>query len=89
MSSIASRLATSTCQPKSIVLSKIYGRLNLNLICANATTVLAPPPKSWIVYLCHYCLYLIINFMINLKSNIILYDKTAHKQVLENQMFDH
>ena len=33
ISSAASRLATSTCRPKSIVLNKIYGRLNFNLAC--------------------------------------------------------
>ena len=47
ISSVASRLATSTCWPKSIILNEIYGRLNLNLVCANATAVLsriAPPP---------------------------------------------
>ncbi|KAL5500371.1 hypothetical protein EMCRGX_G011922 [Ephydatia muelleri] len=31
ISSVASRLATSTCRPKSTILHKIYGRLNLNL----------------------------------------------------------
>ena len=40
ISSVASRLATSTCRPKSITLNEIYGRLNLNLVCANATAVL-------------------------------------------------
>ncbi|KAL5496616.1 hypothetical protein EMCRGX_G012934 [Ephydatia muelleri] len=47
ISSVASRLATSTCRPKSTILHKIYGRLNLNLVCANATAILsriAPPP---------------------------------------------
>ena len=37
ISSVASRLATSTCRPKSTILHEIYGRLNLNLVCANAT----------------------------------------------------
>ena len=47
ISSVASRLATSTCRPKSTILHDIYGRLNLNLVCANATAILsriAPPP---------------------------------------------
>ena len=47
ISSIASRLATSTCKPKSVVLNDIYGRLNVNLVRANATAILsrmAPPP---------------------------------------------
>ncbi|KAL5510474.1 hypothetical protein EMCRGX_G006024 [Ephydatia muelleri] len=46
-SELASRLATSTCRPKSTILHEIYGRLNLNLVCANATAILsriAPPP---------------------------------------------
>ena len=47
ISSVASRLSTSTCRPKSTILHEIYGRLNLNLVCANATAILsriAPPP---------------------------------------------
>eukprot|EP00731_Ephydatia_muelleri_P004989 Em0002g1165a len=47
ISSVASRLATSTCRPKSTILHEIYGQLNLNLVCANATAILsriAPPP---------------------------------------------
>ncbi|KAL5499464.1 hypothetical protein EMCRGX_G010890 [Ephydatia muelleri] len=47
ISSVASRHATSTCRPKSTILHEIYGRLNLNLVCANATAILsriAPPP---------------------------------------------
>ena len=47
ISSVASRLATSTCRPKSTILHEIYGRLNLNLVCANTTAILsriAPPP---------------------------------------------
>ena len=39
--------ATSTCRPKSTILHEIYGRLNVNLVCANATAILsriAPPP---------------------------------------------
>eukprot|EP00731_Ephydatia_muelleri_P010138 Em0005g724a len=34
ISSVASRLATSTCRPKSTILHEIYGQLNLNLVCA-------------------------------------------------------
>ena len=41
ISSVASRLATSMCRPKSIVLNEIYGRLNLHLVRANATTILS------------------------------------------------
>ena len=47
ISAVASRLATSMCRPKSILMNEIYGRLNLNLVCANATAILeriAPPP---------------------------------------------
>eukprot|EP00731_Ephydatia_muelleri_P015211 Em0008g931a len=47
ISSVASRLVTSTCWPKSTIVHEIYGRLNLNLVCANATAILsriAPPP---------------------------------------------
>eukprot|EP00731_Ephydatia_muelleri_P006967 Em0003g1215a len=40
-SELASRLATSTCRPKSTILHEIYGRLNLNLVCANATAILS------------------------------------------------
>ena len=39
--SVASRLATSMCRPKSIVLNEIYGRLNLHLVRANATAILS------------------------------------------------
>ena len=41
ISSIASRLATSMRWPKSILLNEIYGRLNLNLVRANATAILS------------------------------------------------
>ncbi|KAL5467311.1 hypothetical protein EMCRGX_G031522 [Ephydatia muelleri] len=41
ISSIASRLATSTCKSKSVVLNDIYGRLNVHLVCANATAILS------------------------------------------------
>ena len=43
--SVASRLALH--MPKSIIFNESYGWLNLNLVCANATTGLsriAPPP---------------------------------------------
>ena len=40
VSQLASRLATLTCRPKSAVLRNIYGRLNLHLVRANATTIL-------------------------------------------------
>ena len=39
--SVASRLATSMCRPKSILLNEIYGRLNLYLVRANATAILS------------------------------------------------
>ena len=39
-SQVASRIATLTCRPKSVVLSDIYGRLNLHLVRANATAIL-------------------------------------------------
>ena len=39
-SQLASRIATLTCRPKSVVLSDIYGRLNLHLVRANATAIL-------------------------------------------------
>ena len=41
ISSVASRLATSMCRPKSIVLNEIYARLNLHLGRANATAILS------------------------------------------------
>ncbi|KAL5484030.1 hypothetical protein EMCRGX_G020457 [Ephydatia muelleri] len=41
ISSIASRLATSTCKSKSVVLNDIYGRLNFHLVRANATAILS------------------------------------------------
>ena len=41
ISSVASRLATSMCWPKSIVLDEIYCRLNLHLVKANATAILS------------------------------------------------
>ena len=37
----SSRLATSMCWPKSIVLNEIYGPLNLHLVRANATAILS------------------------------------------------
>ena len=40
-SQLASRLATLTCRPKSVVLRDIYGRLNLHLVRANATAILS------------------------------------------------
>ena len=40
ISSVASRLSTSMCWPKSIVLNEIYGRLNLYLVRDNATAIL-------------------------------------------------
>ena len=39
-SQLVSRLATLTCRPKSMILSDIYGRLNLHLVRANATAIL-------------------------------------------------
>ena len=47
ISSVASGLALH--MPKSLILNESYGWLNLNLVYANATTVLsriAPPPYS-------------------------------------------
>ena len=41
ISSIASRLATSTCKSMSVVLNDIYGRLNVHLVRANATAILS------------------------------------------------
>ncbi|KAL5476065.1 hypothetical protein EMCRGX_G025967 [Ephydatia muelleri] len=46
ISSIASRLTISTGKPKSVVLSDIYGQLNVHLVRANARAILsriAPP----------------------------------------------
>ena len=40
-STIASRIATLSNKPKSVTLSDIYGRLNLQLVRANATSILA------------------------------------------------
>ena len=39
-SMLASRLATSSSRPKSVVLSKLYGRLNLHLVRANVRAIL-------------------------------------------------
>ena len=36
ISSIASRLTTSKCKPKLVVLNDIYGWLNVHLVCASA-----------------------------------------------------
>eukprot|EP00731_Ephydatia_muelleri_P032417 Em0023g924a len=41
ISSIASRLATSTCKSKSVVLNDIYGRSNVHLVRANATAIIS------------------------------------------------
>ena len=41
ISSLAPRLTTSMCRPKSIELNEIYGRLNLHLVWANATAILS------------------------------------------------
>ena len=38
---IASRLATSMCKPKSVVLNDIYGRLNVQLVRVNAMAILS------------------------------------------------
>ena len=38
---LASRLATSSSKAKAAVLSSLYGRLNLNLVKANATAMLS------------------------------------------------
>ena len=46
ISSIALRLATSTCKPKLVVLNDIYGQLIVHLVHANVTAILsrtAPP----------------------------------------------
>ena len=40
-STIASRIATLSNKPKSVTLIDIYGRLNLQLVRANATSILA------------------------------------------------
>ena len=40
-STIASRIVTLSNKPKSVTLSDIYGRLNLQLVRANATSILA------------------------------------------------
>ena len=60
ISSVASRLATSTCQPKSIVLNEIYGRLNLNLVCANATAVLSRIASSAIDLTFTYNVFIVL-----------------------------
>ena len=39
-SMLASRLATSSSRPKSMVLSELYGRLNLHLVRANVRAIL-------------------------------------------------
>ena len=40
-SMLASRLATSSSRPKSVVLSELYGRLNLHLVRANVMQTLS------------------------------------------------
>ena len=47
-SKLGSRLATSLGKSKSVVIHELYGRLNMNLVRANATTILSrsiPPPE--------------------------------------------
>ena len=39
LSHLASRLATSSNKAKAVVLTDLYGRLNLNLVRANATAI--------------------------------------------------
>ena len=39
-STIASRIATLSSKPKSVTMNDIYGRLNLQLVRANATSIL-------------------------------------------------
>ena len=39
-STLASRLATSSSRPKSMVLSELYGRLNLHLVRTNVRAIL-------------------------------------------------
>ena len=41
LSRLASRLATSSNKTKAVVLADLYGRLNLNLVRANATAMLS------------------------------------------------
>ena len=41
LSCLASRLATSSNKAKATVLNSLYGRLNLNLVKANATAMLS------------------------------------------------
>ena len=41
LSCLASRLATSSNKAKAAVLNSLYGRLNLNLVKANATAMLS------------------------------------------------
>ena len=40
-SRLASRLATSSSRSKSVVLSELYGRVNLHLVRANAVAILS------------------------------------------------
>ena len=62
------RLAISICWPKSIVLSEIYGRLNLNLFCANRTAVLSRIGSSTIERLNFAFMLCCIYFKCNIKN---------------------
>ena len=65
ISSVASRLATSMCRPKSIVLNEIYGRLNLHLVRAIASAILSRIARllySCTLYFnqCCYCIFMLL-----------------------------
>ena len=47
-SMLASRLATSSSRPKSMVLSELYGRLNLHLVRANVRAILSCHHQEYI-----------------------------------------
>ena len=64
---LASRLATSSNRAKAEVLAALYGRLNLNLVRANATDILSRCLLAIVgcIYL-SYCNNIIINLLNNL-----------------------
>ena len=68
-STIASRIATPSSKPKSVTMNEIYGRLNLQLVRANATSILT---RLIVVVLsvCRcYDMYVLFNNVIVAKQN--------------------
>ena len=73
LSHLASRLATSSNKAKAVVLTDLYGRLNLNLVRANATAILTRCVAY--IYLCILCYnYIYINAMTYVVTQMYLPD---------------